>query len=53
MLGDNYFSAEYVPTGSNILWSMADSSGTAPINPGWRDGAANDMLARSTSPKRR
>ena len=27
VLGDNYFSAEYGPTGPNILWSMADSSG--------------------------
>ena len=26
-LGDNYFSAEYGPTGPNILWSIADSSG--------------------------
>jgi phospholipase C len=27
VLGDNYFSAEYGPTGPNILWSFADSSG--------------------------
>jgi len=27
VLGDNYYSAEYGPTGPNILWSMADSSG--------------------------
>ncbi|MDP9329902.1 MAG: hypothetical protein M3P11_04585 [Actinomycetota bacterium] len=27
LLGDNYFSGEYGPTGPNILWSLADSSG--------------------------
>jgi phospholipase C len=27
LLGDNFFSAEYGPTGPNILWSIADSSG--------------------------
>jgi phospholipase C len=27
VLDDNYFSAEYGPTGPNILWSFADSSG--------------------------
>ena len=27
LLGDNFFSAEYGPTGPNILWSLADTSG--------------------------
>jgi phospholipase C len=27
VLGDNYFGAEYGPTGPNLLWALADSSG--------------------------